>query len=512
MWDQKRAQSALIGLIMLLAILLANGFISYFNLRRIDQNVAKVAASHAVLDELKNVRICMIDAETGMRGYVLSGQREFLTPYTTARSSLADTEKHLQQLIAGNSQQVELFRQLKQQIDASLTHIHGVIKLREAGEEQKAAEVIRTGNGRRLMDAMRATLATMQREEELLLNSRASESRTAYFTAITTGLFTVGLGIGLTVLAYALYIRDMRKGLAAATAMQEANEFLETRIAQRTSELSRANALMRSEIDERRLAEERVQLFAEELQRSNRELEQFASVASHDLQEPLRKIQAFGDRLRERFRDQLGPQGQDYLDRMLASAMRMRTLINDLLEYSRVTTKAHPFSHVNLGDIVQEVAGDLETRLQQTGGRLEIGELPSVRASPTQMRQLFQNLISNAMKFHKPDTPPLVRITSRNLAADESTDGSDGLQCQIVVEDNGIGFEPQYGERIFDLFQRLHGRDEYDGTGIGLAICRKIVDRHNGQIEAVGTPGEGARFIVTLPLEQQSGIGESHES
>jgi light-regulated signal transduction histidine kinase (bacteriophytochrome) len=311
--------------------------------------------------------------------------------------------------------------------------------------------------------------------------------------------------MALAAVAYHLVIRDLLQRDQQEEQLKQTNEFLEQRVADRTIELSQANSLMRNEIDERRRAEEQVRLFADELQRSNRELEQFASVASHDLQEPLRKIQAFGDRLQGRYRAELGADGQDYLDRMLSSAARMRKLIDDLLEYSRVTTKAQPFAPVNLGQVVQEVAVDLETRLQQTGGRLEVSDLPVVRGSPLQMRQLFQNLIGDALKFHRPDEPPIVRVSSHTVAGeDNGGPGTGGLRCEIVVEDNGIGFEPEYGERIFDLFQRLHGRHEYEGTGIGLAICRKIVDRHNGQITAESSPGKGARFLVTLPLEQSA--------
>lgn len=228
-----------------------------------------------------------------------------------------------------------------------------------------------------------------------------------------------------------------------------------------------------------------------ELRRSNDELEKFAYVASHDLQEPLRKIQAFGDRLVRKCKDQVGEQGLEYLDRMLAAAARMRQLIDDLLTFSRVTTKPQVLAVVDLGEVVRGVVGDLEHRLGGADGRVEVGELPALRADPSQMRQLFQNLIANALKFRKPDVAPVVTV-----AAEPRPGG-----WRIRVSDNGIGFEPAYAARIFELFQRLHGRGEYEGTGLGLAICRKIAERHGGSIEAHGRPGDGATFVIDLPAD-----------
>lgn len=239
----------------------------------------------------------------------------------------------------------------------------------------------------------------------------------------------------------------------------------------------------------------------QELSRSNEELQEFAFVASHDLQEPLRKIKTFGDRLKASCGDVLSEQGRDYLERMQNAARRMQTLIEDLLTLSRVTTRAQPFVAVDLLQVTQEVLSDLEISIQQTGATIEIGELPVIDADPLQMRQLLQNLIGNALKFHQKEIQPIVKIYSQLLYDPEHVSGE---QCQIIVEDNGIGFNEKYLDRIFNVFQRLHGRSEYDGTGIGLAICRKIVERHQGSITARSEPGQGAKFIVTLPIHHHS--------
>ncbi|BAZ04968.1 PAS domain-containing protein [Calothrix sp. NIES-3974] len=232
----------------------------------------------------------------------------------------------------------------------------------------------------------------------------------------------------------------------------------------------------------------------QELARSNEELQNFAFIASHDLQEPLRKIKAFGDRLRINSQEALGEQGLDYLERMRNATERMQALIDDLLSLSRVTTRAQPFIEVNLTQLTQEVVSDLEVLIQQTNGTVEIDQLPNLNADPSQIRQLLQNLISNALKFHRPEVPPYVKIYYHQLTTGEGIE-----EYQIIIEDNGIGFDQKYVDRIFNIFQRLHGRHEYEGTGIGLAICRKIVERHQGTITAESQPGKGSKFIVTLP-------------
>ncbi len=233
-----------------------------------------------------------------------------------------------------------------------------------------------------------------------------------------------------------------------------------------------------------------------ELSRSNGELEQFASVASHDLQEPLRKVQTFGDQLERRFAEDLNDEARDYLRRMRNASSRMSVLIDDLLRFSRVTTHARPHVTVDLDRVARDVLQDLETRIDETKATVEIEALPTVEGDATQMRQLLQNLIANALKFHREAVPPVVRV--RRVDADEAG------KVAISVEDNGIGFESNYEERIFRVFERLHPRDVYAGTGIGLALCRKIAERHGGSIRGEGRPGQGATFTVTLPAARSA--------
>jgi PAS domain S-box-containing protein len=259
------------------------------------------------------------------------------------------------------------------------------------------------------------------------------------------------------------------------------------------NEVQEGAVVIARDIRARKRADEELRSSTRRLELSNRELEDFAYVASHDLQEPLRKIQAFGDRLKAKYAAELPAQARDYVERMQSAALRMQVLINDLLSFSRVTTRAQPFVPVDLGAVAGEVAHDLEVRMHEVNGRVVIGALPTVDADPLQMRQLLQNLTANGLKFHRDGVPPVVEI------AGSVANGS----ARLTVADNGIGFEEKYAERIFTMFERLHGRGRYDGTGIGLSICRKIAERHGGSITARSTPGEGATFTVTLPVRHE---------
>ncbi|MBI5503573.1 MAG: response regulator [Deltaproteobacteria bacterium] len=264
----------------------------------------------------------------------------------------------------------------------------------------------------------------------------------------------------------------------------------------RSNQLERDNAALESEIRARKLAQEKLERLTVRLEVSNRELQQFASVASHDLQEPLRKIVVFGDRLKSKHSVNLGEQGADYVSRMMNAAERMQTLIDDLLEFSRVVTRARPFVKLDPARVIEEVLTDLEVLIESKSAIIEVGAFPELSADPTQLRQVFQNLIVNAMKFQPEGRIPKVVVRS----APATVGPTAGVR--ITVSDNGIGFEQQHAERIFAPFQRLHGRSEYGGSGIGLAVVRRIVERHGGTITAESALGQGATFTILLPIEQ----------
>lgn len=242
-----------------------------------------------------------------------------------------------------------------------------------------------------------------------------------------------------------------------------------------------------------------------ELDRTNKELEEFAYIASHDLQEPLRKITSFSERLKEKLPPNLEPDVQLYLNRMLAATDNMRTLIDNLLEFSRTSRSSEPFVKTDLNNIISEVRADLELKIEESNTSIESAVLPTIDAIPLQMRQLFTNLFTNAIKFKSADAVPKISITSDTLSEDEKEHHqlrSNTEYFKIIVKDHGIGFDQEFAMKIFQIFQRLHGKAEYPGSGIGLAICKKIVENHLGVIYAQSEPGKGAEFIMILPESQ----------
>jgi two-component system sensor kinase FixL len=292
--------------------------------------------------------------------------------------------------------------------------------------------------------------------------------------------------------AYTAVFRDISRRILGARAMRER----ESQLRQRADDLSAALT---------QLSEQKTTL-----EISNSELEQFAYVASHDLQEPLRKIQAFGGRVVASESDNLSERGVDYLHRMQNAAERMQVLINDLLTYSRVRTRAKEAIPVDLREVIDGVLGDLEVATEEAGAAFEITDLPVIWGDPVHFRQLFQNLLGNALKFRVPDRNLVIRVSASVEAGDHSmayeAEFEPSESWCVTVEDNGIGFDPAYADRIFGIFQRLHGRSEYPGTGVGLAVCKKIVEHHDGTIDADATPGEGARFVMRFPTGQVSRV------
>lgn len=410
-----------------------------------------VTRTQQIRATLAQMRQAMIDAETAQRGFLLTGSAEYLQPFDPAVERIGRSMAQAGSLFSTDVQHQRLasFAEDWRELEAEL---RATIALRRQQRSTQAAEIVSGDRGKERMDRLRALLDEMDAFAQAQLAQREQRNRAvSNFALVSIGLGSL-LAFGTSIGAYAALRRELAQRLAA----------------QRT-----ADALNL------------------ELQRSNRELQDFAYVASHDLQEPLRKIQAFGDRLVSKYADALGAEGRDYLQRMQSSATRMRRLINDLLEYSRVTTKARPFDNISLTQVAADAISDLEARIHEAGATVEIGPLPDVRGDMLQIRQLFQNLIGNAIKFRRADAPPHVRVSAE----------LDGEQVVLSFADNGIGFDEKYLDRIFTPFQRLHARSEYEGTGMGLAICRRVVERHGGSIDAHSTPGVGSTFIVRLPID-----------
>jgi light-regulated signal transduction histidine kinase (bacteriophytochrome) len=265
-------------------------------------------------------------------------------------------------------------------------------------------------------------------------------------------------------------------------------------------DLEQRNVALAGELAERQRAERSLAGTLDVLRQSNRDLEQFAYAASHDLQAPLRKIVSFGELLGK---EVLSERGADLRRRMVVAAARLEDLVADLLALARASQAGSEAERVELGELVRGVVSDLDARVQATGGRVEIGALPAVMARPAAMRQLFQNLIDNALKFHAPERPPVVSVAAAPRGAADSVEA---LAC-VVVADNGIGIAGHDLERMFGLFQRLQASATYEGSGIGLSLCRRIVERAGGSITVASTPGVGTQFTIALPAAVSSGGG-----
>lgn len=262
---------------------------------------------------------------------------------------------------------------------------------------------------------------------------------------------------------------------------QQVNEMLEQKVRERTEELREIN---------------------KSLEASNHDLQQFASVASHDLKEPLRKIQLFGAILRDKFLH-MDPSALSYMERIVGSSERMARLINDLLNYSRLSV-ASIYETTDFNKIIQDILIDLELMISERDAVISVEKMPQIEAVPGQIHQVFQNIISNALKFSRKDVPPELHISSETVTDlnPDSAAFAGGRYCRVVIRDNGIGFNEKYLSKIFTIFQRLHTSELYEGTGIGLAIAKKVIDKHGGIITARSKEGEGATFIIVLPLTQ----------
>lgn len=276
--------------------------------------------------------------------------------------------------------------------------------------------------------------------------------------------------------------------------LQEYRDWLEDMVDERAQEIQCVNSRLLLEVAERQQAQQELERLAASLRRSNAELEQFAHVASHDMKEPLLLIVAFAERLLARWPERFDGKAGEYIARILKAARQLRELVDDILQLSKVRSCDRPFGVVELDVLLREVIADFEERINQAQGKIGVGSLVAVDGDRTQLRQLFQNLIANALKYRQMNVPPAVEVKGRTLP---------GKIYEITVRDNGIGFEEKHAERIFQPFVRLHARHEYEGTGIGLATCEKIVERHGGKITAKSSPGEGSIFIVQLPVSQR---------
>jgi signal transduction histidine kinase len=447
----------------------------------------------------------LVNEETGVRGYVLAGEASFLAPYRTGRVEERRAVRRLRVQLRGASLEAlsDDLAAVERRARAWRTRYARptIARVRQDGPGAIGSAGVR--RGQRLFVGLRRALA---RQETSLASARA-EGRDELSDAATFLSASFGAIALLVVAALATTLIMLRRtvtrpiGALARRVRRVAQGEFDAPVRgvgpRDIADLARDIDSMRrrivAELASLREAHEQLDAQTRDLERSNAELEQFAYVASHDLQEPLRKVASFCQLLEQRYRGQLDERADQYIDFAVDGAKRMQQLINDLLAFSRVGRTSGDFARVDLGEAADRALADLESAIAESGATVEVGELPAVRGEASLLTLVFQNLIGNGIKFRSQEAPA-VRVTA------ERQDGEWLISCS----DNGIGIDAEYAERVFVIFQRLHGKDEYAGTGIGLAMCRKIVEHHGGRIWLAPDAGPGTTFRFTLPALEES--------
>ncbi len=463
----------LYAIISLFLIILGSG-VSYWTSERIEYYTSALLETQDILQRTSELYATILERETNLRGFVITGDEKFLTNY---RQSLIDAKMlldNLRDLTHNNPTQQKNLNELELLINERVMVFEQSIDYyQENGSLEGFVSQLRVGNALTSYRSIKQVVTSINDEENRLF----VEKNTSLLNNINALPFIVGLislfsiSVGLITLFSIFHYNKIQK-LAAKKIKNYQDQLRE-------------------------------QLYL--LNDSNKELEQFAYVASHDLQEPLRKVTAFSDLLIDQYAEKLDEEGELYLNRITAAANRMRRLIIDLLEYSRAgRISDEETKEIDLHNVIESVLDDLEITMKEKNARIEVKNLPTVIGKETEFRMVFQNLISNALKFSKPDEDPKIEI---NCSLAEMKDVQKHSQLdmntnyhKITIQDNGIGFEKDYSEKIFAIFQRLHGREAFDGTGIGLSISKKIIEKFEGVIYASSEPGKGSIFTLLLPI------------
>jgi len=437
----------LIGVISL--FLIATVFFSLFTITRLKSNLAIQVHSTTVILTLNDNLISLINAETGERGFLVTSDTNYLEPYNLALQNIASNMKQLRTLTIDNPVQQQNIDTLEKYIDKKFSRIVTLITLKKRADE-KALKMMLTvfGEGKGIMDRIRIINQSMVTEEIKLREERTANTNKSIANAqrifIVEGMFSLLITI---ILAF-IIIR---------------------------------------EIDRRTKAEKKIKNFNTELKWKNKELEQFAYITSHDLQEPLRSVTNFSMLLSQKLEQQPNAEVHEYLNFIIGGAQRMSSLIFDLLEYTRIGKDASKIQ-IDCNELISEVLTDISASIKESDAIIHTEKLPVVNGF-IHLKLLFQNLLINAIKFRKPETNPIINISATD----------NGNEFVFSIKDNGIGIEKIYHQRIFLIFQRLYTRAEYEGTGIGLAQCKKIVDMHGGEIWVESEPGKGSTFNFTIP-------------
>ncbi|MGI5308296.1 sensor histidine kinase [Rheinheimera sp. WS51] len=477
--SKQRSAWILISLIIT-SIISFNVYLAFNTIQNLSSIQVSLANTGNIILRLDDLHLSLISAESNQRGFLLTNDDVFLVPYHKALDKVDIQILELEALESEIATQNQRITNIIELSKAKTVELKEHVRLIKNDKSAVSLLALKASSNSNVYSQLSQLLTEANIEEKMyragLLQSLAKSRNEASITFTISGITSAMLVIILLIISW----RNNRNEQQYLLLLEQKNQQLTNKVEERTQELN---------------------LYAEELSRSNRELEDFAFVASHDLQEPLRKIQAFGDRLESSYADALEARGLDYLKRMRNAASRMSTLITDLLEFSRVGTRGRDFAETDLNTVLNYVLDDLEIAIKESAAKIDISPLPTIQADSSQLQQLFLNLLSNAIKFRRSDKTAHIVIKAQAYNASEAQLALCDNWYQITVSDNGIGFSQEYAEKIFTPFQRLHGRTEYKGTGIGLAVCRRIAERHRGEIAAVSELGQGASFSIILPAE-----------
>ncbi len=458
---ERRTQAAFLWIAGFTVLL---GALAYWSTTRYVTAVEWVTHSQLVKSELDDLLIDLVTAETSSRGYFLTSDAQFLMPYERSKDEVQQHLRRLGSLAQDNPGQLRNLSVLDAAVNARLNRIEEVLD----SFKERGRDALGSGNRRgvRLMENSRAMITHMDEEEGRLLKERLHSQQVIQLQLLWTfGLCVAGTLAALT-WAYRLINAYNQKRDQAEKAVRELNEDLEHRVSARTLEL----------------------------ERSNRDLQYYAYVASHDLQEPLRTVTAYVQLLQLRYGGKLDAEADEFIQFVVEGAARMQQLIQDLLEYSRASSPSLDLKVVDLETTLERTLQSLTSTIGDSGAEITHDPLPSICADDVKIGQLLQNLIANGIKFHG-EAPPRIHIGAKNR-------GDDWL---FSVKDNGVGFDMRYADKIFVLFQRLHGGAKYKGTGIGLAVCKRVIEGHGGRIWAESELDQGATFFFTLPTKADGG-------
>jgi signal transduction histidine kinase len=494
---RRRVSRAIVGVLLLLMVLV--GTVVFFIDSAKSTGDELVDQWDPAFQVSQNVLTAMVNEETGIRGYAASQDEAALEPYTLARplgdSAIGTLRTYVRDHPDLLAQQQALAEAIDDWIDDVAMPVIAQVESGDPRADEAASSPEARASFDRIREASAALTAGIGQQRSDVTDARQRAFTIVWVVVAIGTLVLVGTG---AVLAWGLRRQVLvpMAGLVAQT-RQVAAGHLDLEIVQdgplEIRDLASDVDLMRStlaaQIARIERARVRIQQRSTELARSNADLEQFAYVASHDLSEPLRKVTNFCQLLERQYADQLDDRARQYIGFMVDGAKRMQALISDLLEFSRVGRTTDRFVDVDLGRSLARALTNLEEPITEAGARVVHGDLPTVPGDPTLLTALLQNLVGNAVKYRSPDRTPEIRVDAQRH----------GDHWLVSVDDNGIGIDPQYAERIFTIFQRLHLRDQYGGTGIGLAMCRKIVEFHGGRVGLAERPGPGARFEFTLP-------------